>query len=246
MSKPKPQAMTSYKRALLNEDPKQQKPVSVSGNPLQGGQAGAVSVSRNPLQGRQEGTVSVSENPDLQKLIRELQENHPEQTLDQIQAKFDEAEGLYSKASQLDKEIEEMEKRLEALKAKSKSLKKNGDNSTICAYLEKTDSEKLHHTLSRWVFDILHHEFGIPDYHQVIMLYELMLLHYPENRDEALLQLALIYLKGKIDNQNRGKEHRRQVLSNPEKAQSYAQLIEDPQLRRCFQIKSEKYLAKRK
>jgi len=206
----------SYKKALL-ENLKQQKPASISGN------------------------------PNLQRLIPELQKIHPEKTPLQIQAQFDEADGLYSKASQLDKEIAEMEKNLEALKAESKKLKKGGNKLTICTYLEKsTESEKLHPKLSRWVYDILHREFGIPDYQEVIKLYELMLLHYPENRDEALLQLALIYLKGKIDNENRGKEHRRQVLSNPEKGEFYAQMIEDPTTLAFYVKKSIKYLAKRK
>jgi tetratricopeptide (TPR) repeat protein len=206
----------NYKKALL-KNLKQQKPASVSGN-------------RN-----------------LQRLILELQKIHPEKTPLQIQTQFDEAEGLYSKASQLDKEIAEMEKKLEALKAESKKLKKGGDKLTICTYLKKsTESEKLHPYLSRWVYDILHREFGIPDYQEVIKLYELMLLHYPKNRDEALLQLALIYLKGKIDNENREKEHRRQVLSNPEKGEFYAQMIEDPTTLAFYVKKSKKYLAKKK
>ena len=100
--------------------------------------------------------------------------------------------------------------------------------------------------MKQWVYDILHREFGIPDYQEVIKLYELMLLNYPENRDEAFLQLALIYLKGKIDNENREKEHRRQVLSNSEKGEFYAQMIKNSTTLECFQKKLENYLAKRK
>lgn len=196
---------------------------------------------------KQQKSVSVSGNSDLQILIPELQKIHPKKTPLQIQAQFDEAKGLYSKASQLDREIAEIEKNLEALKAESKKLKKGGDKLTICTYLEKsTELEKLDPYLSRWVYDILHREFGIPDYQEVIKLYELMLLHYPQNRDEALLQLALIYLKGKIDNENREKTHRRQVLSNPEKGEFYAQMIEDPTTLEFYVKKSKKYLSKKK
>ncbi len=180
-------------------------------------------------------------------MLLELREKHPQKTKIEIQAQFDEAKRLHSNASQLDNEITEMEEKLKALKAESKKLKKDGDKQTICTYLEQnTESAKLHPYLSRWVYDILHREFGIPDYQEVIKLYELMLLHYPENRDEALLQLALIYLKGKIDNENREKEHRRQVLSNPEKGEFYAQMIEDPTTLACYVKKSKKYLAKKK
>jgi aminopeptidase N len=56
----------------------------------------------------------------------------------------------------------------------------------------------------------------------------------------------LIYLIGKIDNENRGREHRRQVLSDPGKAESYAQMIKSPELLTLFRKKSIKYLAKRK
>ena len=221
----------NYKKAFL-ENIKEQKPVSVSGNLPQGGQAGA---------------VLVSENPDLPSLLLELREKHPQKTEIEIQAQFDEAKGLHSKASQLDREIAEIEKNIEALKSESKKLKKDGDKLIIRSYLEKsTESEKLHPYLSRWVYDILHREFGIPDYQEVIKLYELMLLNYPENRDEALLQLALIYLKGKIDNENREKEHRRQVLSNPEKGEFYAQMIKNSTKLEFYVKKSIKYLAKRK
>lgn len=196
---------------------------------------------------KEQKPVSVSENPDLSSLLLELREKHPQKTEIEIQAQFDKAKELHSNASQLDREIAEIEKNLEALKAESKKLKKDGDTLAICTYLEQyPKSKKLHPYLSRWVYDILHREFGIPDYQEVIKLYELMLLHYPENRDEALLQLALIYLKGKIDNENREKEHRRQVLSNPEKGEFYAQMIEDPTTLAFYVKKSKKYLAKRK
>ena len=129
----------------------------------------SMTVPGNPPKEEQAETDSVPVNPNLQEMILDIQLKHPEKTLDQIQKQFDKAEGLYSKATQLDKKIAEMEETLKALKAESRQLKKDGDELTLRSYLEKpSESKKLPPSVNRWLFDILHHQFGPPNYEELI------------------------------------------------------------------------------
>ena len=183
-----------------------------------------------------------NQNPSLADLLLQLREKYPQKSPQELAEELQEAERLHSQRDELKKTITAMKEEIQKLEHSSLQLRRAGDALSLRAHLEQGyDPEKL----STYVHDVLVGFWDTPDYEQAITLYEQMLFHYPENRDQACFYLALIYLKGKIDNQNRGKEHRRQTLSNLEKAQSYAQLIQDPQLRKCYQIKSEKYLAKR-
>jgi hypothetical protein len=182
-------------------------------------------------------------NTPLEDLLRQLREKYPPKSPQQLDEELQEARRLHSEMDELNAKIKAMEEEIKRLKQSSLQLRRAGNALSLSAHLEKGYNPK---NLSTAVHDVLVGFWDIPDYEQATTLYEQMLIHYPQNRDQACFYLALIYLKGKIDNQNRGKEHRRQTLSNPEKAEVYAQMIECPKLLILFREKSKKYLAKRK
>jgi hypothetical protein len=183
------------------------------------------------------------QNTALEGLLCQLQEKYPRKSPQELEKEFEESKRLHSEMDELNKRIKAMKEEIQRLEQSSLELRHAGNALSLRAHLEKGYNQAK---LSTAVHDLLYGFWGPPDYEQSIALYEQMLIHYPQNRDQACFYLALIYLKGKIDNQNRGKEHRRQVLSDPKKAEFYAQMIEDPKLLERFQQKAKKYLAKRK
>ena len=216
--------------------------------------------SKSQTQSEQAGTASVQDsdsapkpvsspdsapkpNTPLEDLLSQLQEKYPRKSPEELEEEFQEARRLHSEMDELNRKVNEMRKEIERLEQSSLQLRRAGNALTLRAHLAKGyDPEKL----STVVHDVLVGFWDTPNYEQAIALYEQMLIHYPQKRNQACFYLALIYLKGKIDNQNRGKEHRRQTLSDPKKAEFYAQMIECPKLLNLFREKSIKYLAKKK
>jgi TPR repeat protein len=182
------------------------------------------------------------QNQALEDLLHKLKEKYPPKSKEEIAEELQEAKRLYSEMDESNERIKAMEEEIKRLKQSSLQLRHAGNALSLRAHLEKGYEQAQLYTI---IHDLLYGFWDTPDYEQAITLYEQMLIHYPQNRDQACYYLALIYLKGKIDNQNRSREYRRQVLSNPEKAESYAQMIEDPKLLERFQEKARKYLAKR-
>jgi TPR repeat protein len=184
-----------------------------------------------------------NQNPTFKELLLQLQKKYPPKSAQELEEELQEAERLYSQMDELKRKITEMTEEIQKLEQSRLQLRRDGNALSLRAHLEKGyNPEKL----STAVHDVLVGFWDTPDYEQAITLYEQIIIHYPQKRNQACFYLALIYLKGKIDNQNRGKENRRQNLSNPEKAEFYAQIIEDPKLLKLFREKSKKYLAKRK
>jgi len=227
----------------------------IKGNQTQSEQAGTASVqdpdsAPKPVSNPDSEPKPVS-NPDsepkqntpLEDLLRKLLEKYPPKSPEELEEELQEAKRLHSQMDELKKQVTAMKEEIQRFEQSSLQLRRAGNKLCLRAHLEKGyNPEKL----STAVHDVLVGFWDTPDYEQAITLYEQMLIHYPENRDQACFYLALIYLKGKIDNQNRGKEHRRQNLSDPQKAEVYAQMIECPKLLKRFREKSKKYLEKRK
>lgn len=226
----------NYLNAVLN---------SIKGNQTQSEQAGTASVQDpDTAQKPVSNPDSVQkQNPSLADLLLQLRAKYPPKSPEELAEELQEAARLYSQMDALKRRITEMKEDIQKLEQSSLELRRAGNALSLRAHLEKGyNREKL----STAVHDVLVGFWDTPDYEQAITLYEQMLIHYPENRNQACFYLALIYLKGKIDNQNREKKHRRQTLSNPQKAEVYAQMIECPKLLERFREKSRKYLAKRK
>jgi hypothetical protein len=182
-------------------------------------------------------------NTPLEDLLGQLREKYPPKSPQQLDEELQEAKRLHSKMDVANTEIKAMEEEIKRLKNVSRELRLAGNALSLSAHLEKgCNSERLYTA----IHDLLYGFGDTANWEEAIILCEQMLIHYPQNRSKACFYLALIYLKGKIDNQNRAKEHRRQNLSNPEKAEFYAQIIECPKLLKLFRKKSRKYLAKRK
>jgi TPR repeat protein len=217
----------------------------IKGNQTQSEQAGTASV-QDPDSEPKPVSSPDSEpksNTHLEGLLCELREKYPPKSPEELEEELQKANSLHSEMDESNERIKAMEEEIKRLKQSSLQLRRAGNALSLRAHLEKGYDQAQLYTN---IHDLLYGFWDTPDYEQAITLYEQMLIHYPENHNQACFYLALIYLKGKIDNQNRGKEHRRQNLSNPEKAESYAQMIECPKLLKSFREKSKKYLAKRK
>jgi hypothetical protein len=217
----------------------------LKGNQTHSEQAGTASV-QNPDTAQKPVSnpdLVQKKNPSLANLLLELWEKYPPKSPEELEEELKEAESLYSQMDDLNDQITKMKEEIKRLEKSTLELRRAGNALTLRAHLAKGyDPEKL----STVVHDVLVGFWDTPNYEQAIALYEQMLIHYPQKRNQACFYLALIYLKGKIDNQNRGKEHRRQTLSDPKKAEFYAQMIECPKLLNLFREKSIKYLAKKK
>ena len=227
--------LMDYKKALITKTRNQVSNPDSARNPVSRPDSARNQVS-NP-------DSALKQNQALEDLILQLQEKYPPKSPEELEEELQEAKRLYSQMDELNTRIKAMEEEIQRLQDSSLQLRRTGNALYLRAHLEKGYNPER---LSTDVHDVLVGFWDTRNYQQAITLYEQMIIHYPENRDQACFYLALIYLKGKIDNQNRGREHRRQVLSNPEKAESYAQMIKSPELLEHFREKSEKYLAKRK
>ena len=227
--------LMDYKKALITKTRNQVSNPDSARNPVSRPDS-----ARNPVSNPDS---ALKQNPALEDLILQLQEKYPPKSPEELEEELQEAKRLYSQMDELNKTIATMTEEIQRLQESSLQLRRTGNALYLRAHLEKGYNPER---LSTDVHDVLVGFWDTRNYQQAITLYEQMIIHYPENRDQACFYLALIYLKGKIDNQNRGREHRRQVLSNPEKAESYAQMIKSPELLEHFREKSEKYLAKRK
>jgi tetratricopeptide (TPR) repeat protein len=216
-------------------------------------------IKRNQTHSEQARTASVQDhdsaqksvsNPDsapkqntpLEVFLRQLQEKHPRKSPEELEKELKEAKRLYSQMDELQKTVEAMKEEIKKLEKSCLQLKIDGNTLALRAHLEKGWDQ---HELSRAIRDVSVGFWDPPDYEQAITLYEQLIIHYPQKRNQAFYYLALIYLKGKIHNHAREKKDRIKY-SDPEKAQLYAQMIECPELLKCFQKKWEKYLAKRK
>ncbi len=217
---------------------------------LKGFKNESMTVPENPPKLGEEGKVMVPENPEWKKCLESLRQKNPIGKADEIQSKKDASKQAYSDANRLKHEIESIEKKL-------LELKKEHDEATMHGYklhLESsiqdafTSGNKIGESLMTKVHDHFSGFFVQPEFEHGKTLYELIVAHSPcqKNRDSALIQLALLHLKGKIDSQNRGKEHRRQNLSNPVLGDLYASAITDKSIREYYEMKKAKYLAKRK